>query len=89
MASKEFEALSIPEWKLNLADASAKIYRVFKNAAEFETIEAENATEAISKCGTQDVFMIKFGQIDNHGILQQEMLAKMELAAPAMPATQT
>jgi hypothetical protein len=83
MASKEFEALSIPEWKLNLADASAKFYRVFKNAQEFEMVEAENAAEAIAKCGTQPIYMIKFGNMDNHGIIGKEALAKMELSAPA------
>lgn len=85
MASKEFEALSIPKWKINIADSTAKIYRVFKNAYEFETIEAENASEAISKCGTQHVFMIKFGKIDNHGIIGKEALAMMQLSEP--PAT--
>lgn len=86
MASKEFEALSIPEWKISLADATAKVYRVYQNAHEFEMVAAENAAEAIAKCGTQPVFMIKFGNIDNHGIIGKELLAKMELSAPAIPA---
>jgi len=86
MASKEFEDISIPEWKLSLADATAKVYRVFKNAKEFEMVEAENATEAISKCGTQAIFMVKFGSMDNINIYQQSMLRKMELSAPAVDA---
>jgi hypothetical protein len=45
-------------------------------------VEAENASEAISKCGTQDVFMIKFGSVDNVNIFQQDMLAKMERLQP-------
>jgi hypothetical protein len=85
MASKEFEDISIPEWKMTIADASAKVYRVWKNAAEFETIEAENASEAISKCGTQHVFKIKFGSMDSMDILEQDMLAKMQITAE--PAT--
>lgn len=76
MASKEFEALSIPHWKLNLSGASAKVYRVFKNSREFETIEAENATEAISKCGTQGIYKVKFGSYDSTDILEKGLLVR-------------
>lgn len=79
MASKEFEDMLIPEWKLSASTGEAKIYRVFKNEDEFETIEAENASDAISKCGTQDVFMIKFGGVDDGGIIDQGLLAKIEV----------
>jgi hypothetical protein len=81
MASKEFEALSISEWKLSGADVTGKVYRVFKNAHEFEMIEADNASEAISKCGTQDIYMIKFGSMDSMDILQQSMIVA-DLGAP-------
>lgn len=80
MASKEFEDISIPSWKLSLADAAGKVYRVFKNAHEFELVEAENASEAIRKCGTQDVYMVKFGNVDTSTVLPSDALAKMEAA---------
>lgn len=79
MASKEFEELSITEWKLSSEDGDAKVYRVFKNASEFDLVEAENATDAISKCGTQDVFMIKYGHVDNMDVVAKGLLSQIEL----------
>lgn len=81
MATKEFEALSIPTCKLTLADATAKIYRVFKTAEEFDLVEAENATEALQKCGTQQACKVRFGSLDKFDILSNSMILREEVAA--------
>ncbi len=74
MRNKEFEDISIPKWKLSGNMASGKVYRVFKNATEFETVEAESAKEAISKCGLKSAFMIKPGAMDEVTLIDQSML---------------
>jgi hypothetical protein len=51
MPKKEFEDISIPKRKLVRGGATSKLYRVFKSSTEFETVEADNATDAIAKSG--------------------------------------
>jgi hypothetical protein len=65
MSRKEFEDISIPKWKIALKGATGKVYRVFKNAQEFETIQAENASEAVTKSGITNVYMVKYGAFEN------------------------
>jgi hypothetical protein len=65
MSRKEFEDISIPKWKIALKGATGKVYRVFKNPSEFETVEAENASEAVIKSGITKVYMVKYGAYEN------------------------
>jgi hypothetical protein len=73
MLKKEFEEISIPKWKLAVSAAS-KIYRVFKSPTEFETVEAESASEAVQKLGIKNVYKVKFGAMDNMTQFEQAML---------------
>lgn len=79
MPIKEFEDISIPKWKLalngDMLSASKKVYRVYKTAAEFVTIEAASATEAAAKSGMDKVFMIKSGAMDDMTMLDKTMIA--------------
>lgn len=79
MSRKEFEDISIPKWKIAVKSAAGRVYRVFKSATEFETVEAENASEAVQKSGISNVYMIKYGFADDEYMLGSEQLAKDEL----------
>ncbi|PIR31918.1 MAG: hypothetical protein COV36_06230 [Alphaproteobacteria bacterium CG11_big_fil_rev_8_21_14_0_20_44_7] len=76
MPNKEFEAISIPKWKLALQNTASKVYRVFKSPEEFEMIEADSASEAVQKSGIKDVYKVLFGEMDNVGVIDQSMLAE-------------
>ena len=74
MPKKEFEDISIPKRKLVKGGATSKLYRVFKSRTEFETVEADNATDAIAKSGIKRVFKIKFGLMDDMNNLSKNQL---------------
>ena len=80
MSRKEFEDISIAKWKVAAKCAVNRVYRVFKNSTEFETVEAENASEAVQKSGITDVYMIKYGAMDDTYMYQSNMLTKDEPA---------
>lgn len=75
MSKKEFEEISITKWKLAVGNAAAKVYRVFKSPTEFETVEAECASEAVHKLGLRKVHKVKFGAMDDTDRFDQSMLA--------------
>jgi hypothetical protein len=81
MSRKEFEDISIPKWKIAVKSAANRVYRVFKSATEFETVEAENASDAVQKSGISKVYMIKYGAADDAYMLDSTQLAKDEVAA--------
>lgn len=76
MRNREFEDISIPKWKVAMSNAAIKVYRVFKNAKEFETIEAESVNEAISKSGLTKVFMVKSGARDTTTTINSGLLTE-------------
>lgn len=76
MSRKEFEDISITKWKIAVKSAANRVYRVFKSPTEFEMVEAENASEAVQKSGITDVYMIKYGEMDDTYMYQSNMLTK-------------
>jgi hypothetical protein len=83
MSRKEFEDISIPKWKITVKSAANRVYRVFKNENEFETIEAENASEAVQKSGLSKIYMIKYGASDDAYMIDGGKLTKEEAAPQA------
>lgn len=81
MSRKEFEDISIAKWKVAAKSAANRVYRVFKNSSEFEVVEAENASEAVQKSGISNVYMIKYGAMDDTYMYQSNMLTKDEPVA--------
>jgi hypothetical protein len=74
MGIKEFEDISVPKWKLTMNATVGKVYRVFKNATEFETVQAESAAEAMKKCECKKVFKILSGSMNDTYMLDRSML---------------
>lgn len=81
MSRKEFEDISISKWKLAVKSAAGRVYRVFKSATEFETVEAENASDAVIKSGITKVYMVKYGSSDGDYMIESGQLTKEELPA--------
>ena len=88
MSAREFEDISIPKWKLAIngavENAAERVYRVYSNKNEFVTVQAISATEAAAKSGLTNVYMIKFGQMDDMTMLDRSML--MADAPPGITA---
>ena len=76
MSNKEFEDIAIQKWKLVFRQTAGKVYRVFKNSTEFQTIEADSASEAALKSGIIGVYKIKYGSMDDTDYVDQTMLAR-------------
>ena len=83
MSRKEFEDISIPKWKITVKSAANRVYRVFKNESEYETVEAENASEAVIKSGISKIYMIKYGAADDAYMIDGGGLMKEEAAPTA------
>ena len=83
MSRKEFEDISIPKWKITVHSGASRVYRVFKNETEFETVEAENASEAVQKSGISKIYMIKYGAADDAYMINSGGLSREEIAPTA------
>ena len=85
MSRKEFEDISISKWKITTKSGLSRVYRVFTTESEFQTVEAENASEAVQKSGLSKIYMIKYGQADDAYMIESGGMTREEIA----PAPET
>lgn len=76
LALMEFEPINLP--LRMLSTEALRGYRVYRNPAEFVTVEASMAAEAIEKSGVANPFKVVRAELEVKDVLPPELLKSID-----------